>query len=203
MSESLIKLPPPELKGRKSLEEIIAARRSVRRYQADPLSLSQLSQLLWSAQGITAAGRFRAIPSAGATFPLEVYVLAGEQTVENLSAGIYYYEVNSHALSLHLAGDFRADLAEAALGQSFLAICPVNLVICALFTKTTRRYGERGKMYVHIEAGHLGQNIALQAVALGLATVMVGAFDNDQVSKVLALKEQIKPIYIIPVGKPA
>lgn len=203
MSESLIKLPPPELKGRKSVEEAIVARRSVRRYKADPLSLSQLSQLLWSAQGITAAGRFRAIPSAGATFPIEVYALIGAKTVENLSAGIYHYEVNSHALSRHLAGDFRPDLAEAALGQSFLAICPVDLVICALFPRTTHRYGERGEMYVHMEAGHLGQNVALQAMALGLATVMVGAFDDDEVSKVLALKEQSKPIYIIPVGKPA
>ncbi len=202
MPESLFKLPPPELKGSKSVEEAIVARRSARRYKSDSLSLSQLSQLLWSAQGITAAGRFRATPSAGATFPLEVYVLTGEQTVKELSAGIYHYEVNSHALSLHLAGDFRADLAEAALGQSFLSICPVDLVICALFPRTTRRYGERGEMYVHIEAGHLGQNVALQAVALGLATVMVGAFDNDAVSTVLALKEQIRPVYIIPAGKP-
>lgn len=203
MTEALIKLPPPESKGRKSVEEAIVSRRSVRRYKADPLSLSQLSQLLWSAQGTTAGGRFRAIPSAGATFPLEVYALVGEQTVENLKAGIYHYEVNSHALNLHLAGDFRQGLAEAALGQSSVAICPVDLVVCAIFPRTTRRYGNRGEMYVQMEAGHLGQNVALQAVALGLATVMVGAFSDDKVSSVLRLEKERKPLYIIPVGKPA
>lgn len=203
MAEALIKLPPPDLKGKKSVEEAISVRRSVRRYKAEPLSLSQLSQILWSAQGITAAGRYRAIPSAGATFPLEVYTLVGEQTVEGLKAGIYHYETNSHSLSLHFDGDFRQELAEAALGQDFIATCPVDIVACALFPRTTNRYGKRGEMYVHIEAGHLGQNVALQAVALGLATVMVGAFDDDEVNRVLRAKEQIKPLYIIPVGKPA
>lgn len=203
MTEALIKLPPPELKGQKSVEEAISTRRSVRRYKAEPLSLYHLSQILWSAQGITAAGRYRAIPSAGATFPLEVYILAGEQTVENLKAGIYHYEISSHSLILHLDGDFRQELVEAALGQEVIATCPIDLVVCALFSRTTSRYGKRGEMYIHMEAGHLGQNVALQAVALGLATVMVGAFDSDEVGRVLKVEEQIKPLYIIPVGKPA
>jgi SagB-type dehydrogenase family enzyme len=203
MAEALIKLPPPNLKGKKAVEEAIATRRSVRRYKAEPLSLSQLSQILWSAQGITAASRYRAIPSAGATFPLEVYTLVGEQTVTGLKAGIYRYEANSHSLRLHLDGDFRQELAEAALGQGFIATCPVDIVVCALFSRTTNRYGKRGEMYVYMEAGHLGQNVALQAVALGLATVMVGAFDDGEVSRVLRVKEQAKPLYIIPVGKSA
>jgi len=113
MAENIIKLPLANLKGIKSLEEAISARRSVRRYKTDPLSMSQLSQLLWSAQGITAAGRFRAVPSAGATFPLEVYTFVGEQTIENLKAGIYHYEVNSHSIGLHVDGDCRRELAEA------------------------------------------------------------------------------------------
>lgn len=203
MPESLIKLPSPELKGKKSLEEAIMTRRSVRKYKAGTLSLSQLSQLLWSAQGVTSAGRFRTVPSAGATFPLEVYCFVGKQTIENLKAGIYHYKVNSHSISPHLEGDFRQELAEAALGQDPIAICPLTLVLCALFHRTTNRYGTRGEMYVHMEAGHLGQNVALQAVVLGLATVMIGAFDDSRVSKVLGLKEQLIPLYIIPVGKPA
>ncbi len=203
MAEALIKLPPTDLKGKKSVEEAISARRSVRRYKVEPLSLSQLSQILWSAQGITAASRYRAIPSAGATFPLEIYILVGEQTVTGLKAGIYHYETNSHAISRHLDGDFRQELSEAALGQDFLATCPVDIVVCALFSRTTSRYGKRGEMYVHMEAGHLGQNIALQAVALSLATIMVGAFDDGEVSRVLRVNEQAKPLYIIPVGKPA
>jgi len=203
MAEALIKLPPPDLKGEKSVEEVIAARRSVRRYKAEALTLSQLSKILWAAQGITAAGNYRTIPSAGATFPLEVYTLAGEQTVADLKAGIYQYETHVHSLRPHLDGDLRQELAEAALNQRFIATCPVNIVVCAIFNRTTNRYGKRGEIYVHMEAGHLGQNIALQAVALGLGTVMIGAFDDYEVSRVLRIKEPLKPLYIIPVGKPA
>jgi len=203
MAETLIKLPPPDLKGEKTIEEAITDRRSVRRYKNEALTLSQLSQILWAAQGITTAGSYRAIPSAGATFPLEVYVLVGEQTVAGLKAGIYRYETHGHSLRPHLDGDLRQELAEAALNQRFIAICPIDIVVCAIFTRTTNRYGKRGEMYVHIEAGHLGQNVALQAVALGLGTVMIGAFDDYEVSKVLRIKEPLKPLYIIPVGKPA
>ena len=202
MVESVVKLPPPEQRGKKSLEEAISARRSVRRFRTDSLTLWHLSQLLWAAQGITSGG-LRAIPSAGATFPLVVYVLLGQQTVKSVSAGIYSYQPSNHSLKLHLDGDFRRELAGAALGQSFIATCPVTLVICAIFSRTTYRYGKRGELYVHMEAGHLGQNVALQAVALDLATVMIGAFSNDDVVAVLGLKEDCKPLYIIPIGKPA
>jgi SagB-type dehydrogenase family enzyme len=202
MVESLIKLPLPDSRGRKSLEEAISARRSVRSFKTESLTLAQLSQLLWSAQGITDS-KLRTIPSAGATFPLEVYVLSGEQTVENLKAGIYHYRPHSHSLNPHRNGDFRQNLAKAALDQSFIANCPVDLVVCALFSRTTLRYGKRGEMYVHMEAGHLGQNVALQAVSLGLATVMVGAFNDDEASSILELANGLKPLYIIPIGKPA
>ncbi|MFC1905239.1 SagB/ThcOx family dehydrogenase [Chloroflexota bacterium] len=202
MPEPFIILPTPCFKGEKSLEETILARRSVRRFKSESLTLMQLSQLLWSSQGNTGNKR-RTIPSAGATLPLEVYIFVGEQTVGNLKAGIYHYEPQNHSLSLYITNDLRQDLAEAALGQSFIASCPLSMVICALFSRTTSRYGKRGEMYVHMEAGHLGQNVALQAVALGLATVMVGAFIDDKVSSILKLAEGFKPLYIIPVGKPA
>jgi len=202
MTKTSIKLLPPRLKGKASVEEVISSRRSVRKFRTQPLSLSQLSQILWSAQGITSTSDHRATPSAGATYPLEIFIVIGEQTVENLKAGIYHYQVDSHSLSLHLNGDLRQELAEAALDQGFIAACPVDIVVCALFPRTAYRYGRRGERYVHLEVGHVGQNVSLQAIALGLATVMVGAFEDNEVRKVLKVEEQIKPLYIIPVGKP-
>ena len=202
MAETLVKLPPPTLKGKTSVEEAISKRRSVRRFRAQPLSLPQLSQILWSAQGTTGTGSHRAVPSAGATYPLEVFAVVGEQTVESLKAGVYHYKVDSHSLSLQVKGDLRQKLAEAALDQSFIAISPVDIVVCALLSRTAYRYGRRGERYVHIEVGHVGQNVSLQAIALGLATVMVGAFEDEEVRKVLKVGGQIKPLYIIPMGKP-
>ena len=201
MANTLIKLPPPSLKGKTSVEEVISKRKSVRKFRTQPLSLPQLSQILWSAQGVTGIGRHRATPSAGATYPLEVFVIVGEQTIENLEAGIYHYEVDSHSLNLYLKGDMRQKLAEAALGQSFIATCPVDIVVCALFNRTVYRYGKRSERYIDMEAGHVGQNVSLQAVSLGLATVMVGAFEDEEVRKVLKVEDQFKPLYIIPVGK--
>lgn len=200
--EAPIKLPFPNPQGKISVEEAISKRRSVRRFRAQPLSLAQLSQLLWSAQGITGTGGRRAAPSAGATYPLEIFVAIGEHGIESLAAGIYHYQVDSHSLSLHLSGDLRQKLADTALGQSFIANCPVDIVVCALHPRTAYRYGRRGERYVHMEVGHVGQNVSLQAVDLGLATVMVGAFEDEEVGKVLKLEEQIKPLYIIPIGKP-
>jgi len=200
--EAPIKLPFPNPQGTISVEAAISKRRSVRRFRAQPLSLAQLSQLLWSAQGITGTGGRRAVPSAGATYPLEIFVVIGAHGIETLAAGIYHYQVDNHSLSLHLSGDLRQKLADTALGQSFIANCPVNMVVCALHPRTVYRYGRRGERYVHMEVGHVGQNVSLQAVALGLATIMVGAFEDEEVRKVLKIEEQIKPLYIIPVGKP-
>ena len=207
----MIKLPFPQLKGKVSLEETILRRRSVRRYRREPLDLSQLSQILWSAQGITGTRGFRATPSAGATYPLEIFVVVGEQGIigsqtkqapAELQAGIYHYEADSHSLSLHKPADLRPDLARATLDQEFIITAPVDIVICALFHRTSYRYGRRGERYVHLEVGHAGENIHLQAVALGLAAVEVGAFHDEEVRKVLGVDEQIKPLYIMPVGKP-
>ncbi|MFC2049761.1 SagB/ThcOx family dehydrogenase [Chloroflexota bacterium] len=197
-----IKLPSPNPQGKISVEAAISKRRSARRFRAQPLSLAQLSQLLWSAQGITGSGGRRAVPSAGATYPLEIFVVIGAHGMGILAAGIYHYQVDTHSLSLHLSGDLRQKLADAALGQSFIANCPVVIVVCALHPRTAYRYGRRGERYVHMEVGHVGQNVSLQAVALGLATVMIGAFEDEEVRKALKIEEQIKPLYIIPVGEP-
>ena len=184
------------------MEEAIARRRSVRRYRRESLSLSQLSQVLWAAQGITSADGLRAAPSAGATYPLEVYVFVGRDGVEGLEQGIYHYDVEDHSLSLHKGGDLRGQLSVAALDEEFIAQAPVDIVICALYERTSWRYGTRAERYVHMEVGHVGENIHLQAAALGLAVVMVGAFYDEEVSKVMGLEKEVKPLYIIPLGKP-
>jgi SagB-type dehydrogenase family enzyme len=210
MKQTTIKLPAPRLQGHVSLEETILRRRAVRRYSKKPLLLSQLGQILWSAQGITGTRQFRAAPSAGATYPLEIYVVIGKQCIvdgetkqdlQELQAGIYHYETNSHSLSLHTSGDSRLDLARAALNEEFIAKAPVNIVICALYHRTSYRYGKRGERYVHMEVGHVGENIHLQALALGLWTVEVGAFDDGAVTRVIGVNEQIMPLYIMSVGK--
>ncbi len=196
------KLSPPSQQGGMSVEESIARRRSVRRFKRESLSLSQLSQVLWSAQGITSAQGLRAAPSAGATYPLEVYVFVGRDAVEGLEEGIYHYNVENHSLHRHKEGDLRQQLSFAALDQEFIVQAPVDIVICALYERTAWRYGRRTERYVHMEAGHVGENIHLQAVALGLAVVMVGAFSDEDVSRVMNLEKEVKPLYIIPLGKP-
>ena len=201
-SDKEIKLPPPQTRGQMSLEGAIAGRSSVREYSAEPLSIAQLSQLLWAAQGITHGDRFRAAPSAGATYPLELFVVAGR--VEGLAAGIYRYDVPNHSLHLHMEGEQSQKLLEASsFKQDFIAQAPADIVICAVYERTTDFYGQRGVRYVHIDTGHAAENLALQAVALGLDTVMVGAFDDDAVSTAMCLPEGLAPLYIIPVGKAA
>ncbi len=202
MKVEMVRLPPPVTKGKMSVEKAIYKRRSVRRYRSEPLSIAQVSQVLWSAQGITGRGGHRAVPSAGATYPLELFLLTGDGTVDSLEAGIYHYNVDSHSLSLHQRGDFRRELARAALDQGFIATAPIDIVVCALYQRTSYRYGKRGERYVHMEVGHVGENVHLQVLTLGMATVMVGAFEDDEVGKVLGLEAAIKPLYIMPVGKP-
>jgi SagB-type dehydrogenase family enzyme len=186
-----------------SLEEAIARRRSIRRYRSQPVSLSQLSQVLWAAQGITGArGRFRAVPSAGATYPLEIFVLAGRDTVVGLGEGVYRYDVESHSLDLQRKGDLRAKLSAAALNQGYIAEAPADIVVCAAYERIARSYGGWAERYVHMEVGHVGQNIQLQAVALGLASVVIGAFADEGVGEILGLERQIRPLYVMPLGKP-
>lgn len=194
-----VKLPEPRPSGEMSVEEALAARRSVRSYQDEALSLTELAQLLWAAQGITAHWGGRTAPSAGATYPLELYAVVGEVT--GLEAGVFHYRPDGHLFVRRTAGDLRGELASAALGQEWVREAPVSLVIAARYERTTGRYGERGVRYVHIEVGHAGQNIYLQAEALGLGTVIVGAFDDQDVKTLLGIEEE--PLAIMPVGRPA
>ena len=199
-----IYLPPPSQKGSVSLEEAITRRRSVRDFTPESISQSQLSQILWVAQGISdTRGEYRTVPSAGATYPLEIFAVCGRNGVDGIDDGVYQYNIDSHSLTQHFKGDVRLELARAALDQEFVYEAPVDIVICAVYERTTGIYGSRGERYVHMEVGHAGQNIYLQATALGLATVAIGAFYDEQVREVLRLDEQYKPLYIMPVGRPA
>ncbi|MEM1575306.1 MAG: SagB/ThcOx family dehydrogenase [Nitrososphaerota archaeon] len=201
--ENVINLPEPKIKGEMSVEEALAKRRSIREYTPEPLNLEQVSQLLWAAQGITEPRLgFRTAPSAGATYPLEIYLVVGENGVKELEAGIYKYNPREHNIVLLLKGDFRKELMGAGLGQTWIGEAPINIVIVAIYERTTARYGERGIRYVHMEAGHVGQNIYLQATALKLGTVVIGAFYDEEVQKVLNLPKEEKPLYIMPVGYP-
>ncbi|HAZ32160.1 MAG TPA: nitroreductase [Dehalococcoidia bacterium] len=194
-----VRLPEPRYDSDVSIEETLLKRRSVRDYTGEPLTLQEVSQLLWAAQGITDPRGFRTAPSAGATYPLETYLVVGD--VEHLTPGVYRYDPQEHKLVKVLEGDRRAGLAAAALGQRWVREGAINIVFTAIYERTTRRYGDRGIRYVHMEVGHAGQNVHLQAVALGLGTVVIGAFHDDQVKKILNLPKGEHPLYIMPVGR--
>ena len=194
-----IKLPTPQHDSKVSVESTLLKRRSVRDFKKDPLTLFQISQLLWAAQGATNPRGFRTAPSAGATYPLETYIVAGN--VQGLTTGIYKYRPHGHELIRTVPGDRRKNLSRAALGQSWVSAAPVVMVFSAIYGRTTERYGDRGIMYVHMEAGHAAQNVSLQAISLGLGTVMVGAFHDGSVKSVMNLKGEEQPLYIIPIGK--
>jgi len=194
-------LPEPAFDGGLSLEQTLYTRRSRRSYANRALALSELSQVLWAAAGLNKpSGRFRGrtVPSAGALYPLEVYVAV--RAVDGLAPGVYLYRPASHSLQTVRAGEVGEELAKAALGQKWVKDAPANIVIAAVYNRTMRRYGERTARYVHTEVGHCGQNVYLQAESLGLGTVAIGAFDDEQVWKVLSLPEDHKPLYIMPLG---
>jgi SagB-type dehydrogenase family enzyme len=163
------------------------------------LSLEDISQLLWAAQGITSDWGGRTAPSAGALYPLEVYLVVGD--VDGLETGVYKYQPQEHALVRVGDGDVRSELASAALGQSCVARGAVDIIIAAVYERTTGKYGDRGVRYVHMEAGHAAQNICLEAVVLDLGTVTVGAFSDEGVKGILDMPESEAPLYIMPVGR--
>lgn len=198
-AETEIKLPEPRHDSNISIEETLLKRRSIRDYSGEPLTLKEVAQLLWAAQGITGPGGFRTAPSAGATYPLETYLVVGD--VKDLMAGVYRYAPEEHRLVRVLAGDRRAELASAALGQSWVRKAAIDIVFTAIYERTTGRYGERGVRYVHMEVGHAAQNVYLQAVALELGTVVIGAFYDNRVAEVLKLPQNEQPLYIMPVGR--
>jgi SagB-type dehydrogenase family enzyme len=196
----LVSLPPPARAGEVSFEVALDSRQSVRMFSPDPLTLTELSQLLWAAQGLTRPGGFRTTPSAGALYPLEIRVVAGN--VEGLMPGVYQYHPSGHHLALIGKGDLREDLSGAGLGQSAIRDAPATLVISAVPSRPTGKYGGRGVRYVHMEAGHASQNIYLQAASRGLGTVAIGAFHDDQVREILLMDTGEEPLYLMPVGHP-
>jgi SagB-type dehydrogenase family enzyme len=201
MGHASISLPKPSFDGKVSVEKAIKERRTIRDFKERTLSLAYLSQLLWAAQGITdpTIGR-RAAPSGGALYPLDIYVLIGENGVEKMEAGIYHYLPKEHSVLLISKGDRRKEMASASLGQMWMATAPVIFIITAEYKRTTWKYGERGIRYALIEVGHVGQNLFLQAEAMGLGAGIVGAFNDLEVSKVAGLPPKHEPLLIMPVG---
>lgn len=188
-------LPMPAVAGKMSVETALAQRRSVREFNDRPLTAAELGQLLWAAQGITNERGYRTAPSAGALYPLEVYVATAD--------GLYHYEAGRHALNVFSESDVRPELQEAALNQAPVGQAPAVFVIVAVYERTAVKYGdERSSRYVHLEAGHAAQNLLLQAVALGLGAVPIGAFDDERVQQAMGLPAEQQPLYLIPVGQP-
>lgn len=198
-AQDSIKLPEPIYESKTSVEKALQKRRSIRQYKNLPITIQDLSQLLWAAQGISGTGGRRTAPSAGALYPLEVCVVAGNVT--GLSAGIYSYNPFKHELNRTAEGDVRVELSKAALGQSSINKAAAVLVFSAVYERVTVKYGERGIRYVHMEAGHAAENVFLQAVSLDLGTVVIGAFRDEEVRSVLHLPLQVQPLYLMPVGK--
>ncbi|PWH18791.1 MAG: nitroreductase [Anaerolineae bacterium] len=195
-STATLALPPPRLQGTLSLEETLAKRRSVRQFRPDPLSAEQLSQLCWALQGITHLSGFRTAPSAGALYPLEIYVL--------LPQGMYHYHPQTHTLTRWREGDLRSALHAVALRQDAILQAAAVFVITAVYERTEDKYGkQRSPRYVHMEVGHAAQNFLLQAVALGLGSVPIGAFYDQGVQEALQLPADHQPLYLLPVGVPA
>ncbi len=201
-------LPSPVLTGMVSVEEALAGRRSHRSFTGEAISAEDLSQLLWAAYGIThplsgypqTQGGLRTAPSAGALFPLKIYVLAGK--VKGIEPGVYRYSSREHKLIMVNGNDVREQLSEAALKQEMIKTAPAVIFYSADFSLTTARYGDRGReRYVCMDLGHSAENIYLQAEALHLGTCAIGAFNDQAVRNVMQLPENEEPLYIMPVGQ--
>jgi SagB-type dehydrogenase family enzyme len=194
----VVQLPQPRLDSGTSVEKALLARRSVREYRDEPLTLAEVGQLLWAAQGITAPKGRRTAPSAGALYPLELYLVAGK--VRDLPPGIYHYRPQAHTLSLVLAGDRRGELSVAGR-QSSIKKAPASLVFSAVFARTAGKYGKRGERYVYMDHGHAAENVHLQAVALDLGTFVIGGIDDDAIKRVMALPREEEPLSVMPIGR--
>ena len=189
-----IDLPKPSFKSNKSVEECIIERESVRRYSDRKIEIEKVSLILWAAQG--KKGLKKTVPSAGATYPLEIYI-----TLKDM--GYFHYNYHKHALELLTKESIAKILAEESWNQKFIEEAYLNLLICADYSRTTKRYGERGVRYVHMEVGHCAQNVHLETISLGLVSVPIGAFEDQKVKKVMNLPSNIEPLYIIPIGYPS
>jgi SagB-type dehydrogenase family enzyme len=193
-----IKLSEPEVPDRSSIEELIEKRRSVRKYTDRDLSESIVSRILWAAQGISSEEGLRTSPSAGALYPLEVHVVAGEGS--GFKPGTYRYIPEEHTLVQEIEGDLREKLSKTALSQPMIKNAYVSIVISAVYPRITSKYGKRGIRYAHMEAGHAAQNVYLLGVELGIGTCAVGAFEDEEVRKVLKMPANEEPLYILPLG---
>jgi SagB-type dehydrogenase family enzyme len=198
MQRQPIQLPRPRLNSGVSFEKVLGERRSVREYSREALTLANVSQLLWAAQGVTCQDGLRTAPSAGATYPLELYLLAGN--VNGLAQGLYRYRADQHKLIQLSDRDLRAELAAAALGQEWMKESAIIIVIAAVYDRATQKYGRRGIRYAHMEVGHAAQNVYLQAASLNLGTALVGAFDDKRVKEVLNLPLAEHPLGLMPIG---
>lgn len=199
--EKYVPLSKPSYDGKIAVERAIRERRTVRDFRAKAISQAQLSQLLWSAQGVTDEGMgLRAAPSGGAHYPLDVYAVVGDEGVEGLKSGVYHYQPETHSIGLIRRGDKRKEVAGAALWQMWMAKAPVMFVITSEYERITRKYGRRGMRYAQIEVGHVGQNIFLQSGALGLAAGIVGAFSDNAVAEAIGAPKAHEPLIIMPVG---
>lgn len=196
-----IKLNPPHFQDF-NFKTLLERRYSCRSFQSKKIALDDIANILWSAYG-KREGIKKTVPSAGATYPLQLYLVVGKNSVDKLQAGVYRYLSQEHSLELIGEGDMRAGLAKACLGQDFIEQAPISLIITAIFARTTQRYGARGQRYVYMEAGHACQNTYLAVTNLGLATVEVGAFRDDSVKQVLGLDQDSEPLSVLPIGYPA
>lgn len=196
-----MKLPPPTMDGTVSVEQAIKQRRTVRAFISQALPVGQLSQLLWAASGITETGGFkRAAPSAGALYPMDIYAVVGQGMITTIKAGVYHYQPEAHRLSAVVHGDRRVSVAKACLAQMWMAAAPLTMVITAEYSRATGKYAKRGIRYAMIEAGHIAQNIFLQAQTLGLEAGIVGAFHDDKLVEEMKIPSAHEPLLLLPVG---
>ncbi|WP_445475449.1 SagB/ThcOx family dehydrogenase [Methanococcoides methylutens] len=193
-----VELQEPVLDGSISIEQTLAERRSIRSYSSRSLSLFDVSQLLWAAQGVTMDNFFRTAPSAGALYPLEVYLVAGN--VDELDAGVYRYVPSRHSIIRTLDGDKRDELCRVSLSQPQIRDAAAVIVIAANYSRTTVKYGTRGVRYAHIEVGCAAENIYLQGASIGIGTCAVGAFDDEGLASILDLPANEEPLLILPIG---
>ena len=200
---SLVSLPSPTLRGSLSVEEAINSRRTCRDFSSEPLTVEEWGQILWAAQGMTSGGpvKKRSAPSAGALYPLDVYLILGKNARAPLFAGVFHYIPSKHALKPLSDQDITKRVAEASLHQYWMSEAPGMILITAEYDRITGKYGKRGVRYAHIEAGHVAQNCFLQAESLRLDVGIVGAFEDEAVSDLLPIPEAHDPILILPVGR--
>ena len=206
MAQDEIKLPKPRFTGKVPLETAIMKKKSVRGFGGSAISMDDLTQLLWAANGNVPADAIssattKVFPSAGGIYPLEIFAVTGAESVTGLPAGVFQYKPETNSILMINPGDHRSLLGRAALGQMWISSAPVIIVVGANFNRMTARYGNRGLNYVFMESGASTQNIYLQAEALGLKVGSVGAFQDSQVTAVLKLPADVNPLMLIPVGK--